>query len=756
VLEKKRQKKQTWNYPKRLFYLFLFCVILLYVQFGYLTLSPTVYGKDMDAFARNRDTARSVLMAKRGTIYDSEGNILAQNITSYTVIAYLDASRTTDPEYPQHVVNKEATADALAPVLSMEKETLLSLLNMENLYQVELGPGGRGISELKKEEVENLGLDGIDFIENTKRYYPNGDFASYIVGYAKSYPIKIDAKTGEELTEEEIEIKKKGEEGFKYRNTEKIVGELGIELAYNEEITGTNGFLVYQRDKSGYQIPDTAEERKDAINGDDIYLTIDSAIQRFVESALKEYAAIYTPEWMLVAVMDAKTGDILASSSTPSFDPNIRNITNYENPLTSYIFEPGSTMKTYTYMCAIDKGTYNGNYEYLSGTYTIGEDVIQDWNGGKGWGTISLDLGYEYSSNVGAVTIVNEFISRNELRSCLTKFGFGQTTGVELPREMSGSINFTYPVEVAAASYGQGITTTAVQHLQGLSIIANDGKMVTPHIISKIVDTNTGEIKFERQVEKSEQLVSSETVKTIKQLMYNTVHNRNLGTTAMDYDIEGFDVIGKTGTAQIYDSVNGGYLKGSTDYIHSFAGMYPNDDPEIIIYVAAKKPSFGQGAIVSKVTTSIMKSIAKYKNMFGNIDEENASEKYIMPSLINKNIEIAKEELSLKGMNVILIGDGDRVISSYPNSGSTILKDDKIFLMTNGNSWIMENLTGWSRIDATNYLKLVGLNVKTTGYGYVSEQSIIPGTPIISGTEIMLTLVDKYNFDVKEVVEDTG
>lgn len=753
-MEKKEAKKQNWKYPKRIFYLFLFCILLLYIQYGYLSLSPVVYGENMGEFARKRDTAKTILSARRGSILDRDGNTLALNVTSYTVIAYLNPKRTTDKEHPLHVVEKEKTAEALAPVLSMEKEAILKLLNTKDVYQVELGPGGRGISELKKEEVENLGLDGIDFIENTKRYYPNGDFASYIVGYAKSYPIKVDKETGEELTDEEIKENLEEDQDYKWRNTEKIVGELGIELEYDEELKGTDGKLIYQRDKYGHKIPDTKEERIDEIDGNDIYLTIDSGIQRFVEGALKEVSSVYTPEWIMLTIMDAKTGDILATASTPSFDPNVRDITNYENPLTSYLYEPGSTMKTYTYMCAMEKGTYDGSATYESGTYKIGDDFIQDWNNGKGWGTITFDKGYEFSSNVGATTIVNQFITRNELKDCLMKFGFGKQTGIKLPRELAGSLNFTYPIEVAAASYGQGITTTAIQQLQGLTILSNNGKMLTPHIIEKIVNPNTGETIYQRNIEESEQIISKETVKKMKELMYNTVHSKDVGSTsAIQFYIPGFDVIGKSGTAQIYDSKNGGYLKGSEDYIHSFAGMFPKDNPEIIIYGAVKRPSVGQGVSLAKASVSVMKSIAKYRNMFSEEKSEENIEKYQIGDVVNQATSNVKNDLISRGMQVITIGTGEKVISASPSSDSVIVNGDKVFLVTNDSNWVMEDLRGWSRIDVMNYLNLIGVKVTFSGYGYVDTQSIVPGTAITEGSEMEITLVDKYNINV-EVKEE--
>ena len=600
---KTRNPNRKWQTPKFVFRVFLVFIILLYLQLCYLTLSPKVYGIDMDTFASNRNTVKTILQANRGTIYDKDGDPLAISVTTYTLIAYLSPSRTTDSNNPQHVVDKELTATKLSEVLGLDYNYVLERLNQDK-YQVEFGTGGSNITELKKDEIKALGLPGLDFIETTSRNYPNGDFASYIIGYAKKYQ---DTETINGITS-----------SF---NT--LVGELGIESKYNDLLTGTNGYLEYQKDRSGYRIPDTKEVRTDAVNGSNIYLTLDSGIQRFAESAIEELEQTYSPKWGLVTVMNAKTGEILASATSPSYNPNdLSTIKSYENPLVTYQYEPGSTMKIYTYMCAIEKGTYNGNETYTSGSYTIGEDVIYDWNK-KGWGNITYDLGFAYSSNVGAVNIVNNFINKGELRDCLEKYGFGTKTGVELARELSGTINFNYPVEVAAASYGQGITTTPVQHLQALSIIANKGKMVTPHIVSKIVDPNTGETTYEAKTTYSSQLVKESTAQKVKDLMHDVITNNDAGAaTGTLYRVEGVDLIGKTGTAQIYSNSKGGYLTGEQDYIYSFAGMFPYDDPEIIIYAAVQQPTYGKGTGVSKVVKSVVQSIVKYYNM-GNDNEEN-------------------------------------------------------------------------------------------------------------------------------------
>lgn len=719
----------NWNYPKNVFIIFLVFFVILFVQFAYLTLSPTLYGVNMDQFAANRNTVKTVLTSKRGTIYDIDKNILSVNVSSYTVIAYLSPTRTGSSPIPLHVVDKKMTAEALAPILKMDASFIENLLN-NKLYQVELGPGGRGITELTKEAVEALQLPGIAFIENSKRYYPNGDFASYIIGYAKQYETTT---TVDNVTKTEYSI----------------VGELGVESKYNDILKGKNGYLEFQKDRFGYKIPDTKEIRTNPVNGSDIYLTINSNIQRFLEDAVKEAAKTYRPEWLIFVAMDAKTGDILGSASTPSFNPNTLDIVNYENPLSSFTFEPGSTMKTYTYMCAIDKGTYQGDATYQSGQIQIGNSIISDWNK-TGWGVITFDKGFEYSSNVGITNLIARFLTKADLKACFDKYGFGKLTGIELARELTGTIKFNYPIEVATAGFGQGITTTAIQHLQALSMIANNGKMLKPHVISKIVDTNTGITTYQRAVTISDQIVKTSTIKKMKELMYNIVQGTDAGTTGRAYYIPGFDIIGKTGTAQLFDNKTGRYLNGSTDYIYSFSGMFPGDDPDVIVYAAMKKPVFGGTTNVSGMVKSAIKSIATYLNIYAEkIDNNNISE-YQMASYLNKKTTDVVAELTALKIKPIVIGQGDRIIKQSPDAGSTILSSDKIILITNDSNLVMPSVKGWSRTEALNLFNLLNLKYDLSGYGYVTSQSIATGTKLTGKETIKLELSKKYNLDTVE------
>lgn len=702
----KKEKSKTWPFIKISTAFILISFLVIELRMAYIALSPVVDGINIQEFASKRNTTKKILRANRGVIYDSSGDTLARNVTSYTVVAILSESR-KDRIKPEE---KEEVAAKLSEVLKMDKTRLLKLLN-QNLYQVELGPEGRGINIQKKEEVEALNITGIEFIEDTKRNYPNGDFASYIIGYAKTY-IKDDEKI--------------------------IIGELGIEGLYNKELTGTDGYFKYQQDTSGRQIPDTPEEKVEAQNGYNIYLTVDSNIERFTESAMKELESKADPEWAIVALMDARTGAILASSTTPSYNPNKLNIINYENPLVSYAFEPGSTMKTYSYMCAIEKGNYDGNTLFDSGIIELSNgSTIKDWNT-KGFGKITLDKGFEYSSNTGAVNLMRKFLTKQELLDCYKKYGFGEKTNIELSRELSGKISFNYDLEVANATFGQGITTTPIQHLQGLSIIANNGKMLKPYIVQKIVNPNTNEIVYEGQKQESEQIVSVSTVNKMKELLRSVVEGKDVYTTGSIYYKEGVDIIGKTGTGEIWNNNKGAYESGGYNYIYSFAGMFPYEDPQIIIYAAMKKPKSGPTSNLSKLVKSIASDTSKYLDISS--IEKQTLESYKIESYYNKNRKDIENELMKRNLNVIVIGDGDKIINQYPSIDTTVVENDIVILKTNGIEKKVPSFINLSYKESNELCKMLDIECAFEGNGYTIKQDIEENTEITENMTIKLTL----------------
>lgn len=691
-------------------FILLFFVVVI-ARLLYLGISPKIDGIDLKTFVANRNTRKKTTYAKRGTIYDSSSNVLARTINSYTVIAYLSESRSKGFKTPQHVVDKEKTAKELSPILGMSEEAILYLLN-RNAYQVELGPGGRGITELKKEEIEKLKLPGISFISSYKRYYQNDDFASYILGYVKT------TDDGE------------------------MIGEMGIEQYYNDMLKGKDGFIVYQQDVNGYKIPNTKEELKESKDGVDIYLTIDSNIQFFVEKYSKEAYEQYPCDWLFAVVADAKTGAILGSTSYPSFNPNIKNITNYLNPLVSFAIEPGSTMKIFTYMATMEKKMYDGNKTFKSGSIKIGENTIYDWKT-DGFGEITYDEGFMLSSNVGISYLTKDYFTGSELKEYFKKWGFGQKTGIELPYELTGTLNEknNKAIEIANAGFGQGITVTPIQMVQALTMIANNGVMLKPYIVSKIVDEEDA-LVYEGKRTELGKVASSETVNNIKELMYKVIYNDLYYSTGASYRMDGYDLIGKTGTAQYTNPYTGRYYYDNVNYIRSFAGMFPKDDPEIIIYVATKKTYTQKG--VSNIVKGLVKDIANYRSIFKN--EETNSTTFKIDDYSNQNLMMVLDNLKDKFKDIVVIGDGDKIVDTYPKN-KVVSKDEKIFILTNSKNIEIPDFIGYSKREVDTYKKLTGIDITLEGNGYVYEQNK-------EDDKIYLKLKDRY-VEQKKNNEDT-
>ena len=428
---------------------------------------------------------------------------------------------------------------------------------------------------------------------------------------------------------------------------------------------------------------------------------------------------------MTIVVAEAKTGKILAYATNPSFDPNKRNITNYLDPVSSIPFEPGSTMKIYTYMAAIESGVYKGKDTYKSGTFTTKDKtVIKDWNN-VGWGTISYDKGFIYSSNTAVVNIMNKYMDAETLRTYLTKFGFGSKTGVDVSGETSGKINFKYETEIFNAAFGQGIMTTPIQHIKALTSIANDGELLKPYIVEKIVDEN-GEVTYSNERTVLDKVVSADTVAYIKNLMWHTINDKD--GAAHSYAIDGFDIIGKTGTAQIAKTNGTGYLKGERNHNRSIAIMFPKDNPEIILYGVSTYAAESKG--LSSIVKEIITNIAKYKNIYGEENNKQESNEIIVENYLNKDVKEVKDKLEQNGIKVIVLGNGNKIINQSLTMGSKVIKDDRIFLLTNSKEYMIPNMLGYSENEVNIISKLLNINVKIEGNGYVISQSIPENTLI--------------------------
>lgn len=673
------KKRVTIKISKFIILVVAFLFVAIICKLSYVVLSDKVDGINLKDKSASISTVKKTLYADRGNIYDINGEELASTVNSYTVIAYLNSNKT-------NVSNKEKTAKELSPILNMTEEKLIELLN-KKLYQVELRPGGYGITEVVKARIEKLELPGIDFIKNSKkRYYNKSTFASYIIGYAK---VLDDGK---------------------------ISGELGIEGYYDDILSGTNGYTKYLKyTSSNYKIPNTNEDTKKAKDGSDIYLTIDSSIQLIAEKAVSSMKEKFNTDWAVFTVMDAKTGAIVASATNPNFNPNDTNtIKEYMNPLLSYQYEPGSVMKVFSFASSMEEGKYDGEETFKSGSYTLDDGTVIRDSERKGWGTISFDEGFARSSNVAATTLALR-LGVDKLSEYYNNLGFGKKTGIELSNEAIGDIEMVYQSELATASFGQGVSVTAIQMLQALSAMTNDGTVIKPYIVDKVVDQN-GNITYQGERQVVKKVYSTNTVNKMHEIMKKVIDINKY------WQVNNVSIMGKTGTAQIA-SPKGGYLTGTYDYIKSFAGIFPADDPKYIVYVAGKKPETNLGSWAKVITTAI-EEIASYAKLTESKSDADPSKIITLDNYISKYLDTTLEELKNKKIDVIILGNGKYIINQYPLKNKTLLSGEKLFLLTNDKEIKMENLKGWSLSEVKTYCNLIGLKLEYNGYGYVINQSI--------------------------------
>ena len=687
-----------------------------------LALNEEIDGINIQSFAGKRNSTTKILPAERGTIYDVNGNVLAQTVSSYTLIAYLDDSRSINSSKPQHVVDIEYTATELARVTNIDYDTLVKNLSKKGVYQTEFGPNGKGLTELQKDAIKDLNLPGIDFMETQKRYYPYGDFLSYTLGYAIEENVTLD-------------------DGSKVKT---LVGKMGIEEQYDDILRGENGFTFYQIDRNGYKIAGTKEVTVEAVDGSDIYLSIDANVQLFLEQAIDNMEnKNYSWDWYTILVADADTGAVLGSASNPSFDPNKRNITNWLD-YNLEPFEPGSTMKIWTYMAAMENSNYDGSTKYKSGTFKTQDGTVIGDHDRRGWGMITYDRGFALSSNTGIIDILRNNITRSNLNTYFSKLGFGSTTGVSLPREKNGDISFRFETEYYNAGFGQGISTTPIQNIKALTSIANDGMLLQPFYVDKIVDS-TGRVTYNGERNELYRVASKETTNKMKDLMEDVICNNGKLCTGSPYYMKGYKLIAKTGSAQVSNAT--GYDTG--EVIKGIAGMFPKDDPEIIFYVASKKPNDGKGGSIKPMTTlvkEIVTNISSYYEIYnGNEETVEKVDYLVMDNYLNKKLDDVITKFTDFGINPIVIGDGNKIVGQYPSKNISLTKKDMVILITNDDTNIkIPDFTGYSLNEVKTILSYLDISYEIEGSGYVYKQSIDKDTLVGDDMTIKLYLKDYY------------
>ncbi|QTD42406.1 penicillin-binding transpeptidase domain-containing protein [Sporosarcina sp. Te-1] len=709
---------------------------LLMARFLSIQITGQAEGRPLAAMAASKYARENVLKAERGEIVDRNGELIASDTLSYRLFAVISEQATPKGSKTlYHVVDYDKTAEVLSHYIPMSKEEIQSRMqtaaNKEKVpWQIEFGKAGNGINHETMEKIQKAmkkeGLTGVNFMEEKKRFYPNGNFASYLIGFA----MREEQKDGSYLT----------------------VGKMGLEKTYDKELTGVDGKVDFQTDFWGFILPKSNKVVSPPQNGNEIHLTLDKTIQNFVEDAMTRVEKEYSPKKMLVIVANPKTGEIYAMSQRPSFHPGTREglTENWLNEAVETTIEPGSTMKMFTLAAAIEENKWDPAAKYNSGQYKIYDRIIRDHNR-VGWGPITFLEGFQRSSNVSMAYLLERLGDRKFIEY-LEKFGFGEKVGIDLPHEAPGYILDSYPSERLTTSYGQGSTVTPIQMIQAATAIANDGVMMKPYVIDEIINPNTDEIVQNHKSEEKGRPISKETAKKVREILASTVTSE-VGT-GRKFALPGYDVGGKTGTAEIPDS-RGKYLSGDGNYLYSFLGMAPIDDPQLVTYVLVQQPQLELGEIgsdpVSKVFKPVMESSLKYLNILPeNVDK---TESFKLKDYIGKDSKTVMDGLGEKGIRPVLIGEGGEIAAQYPSEGTKLTKDALVLLRTAGKTRLPD-FTGWSKKMVLSFKQQSGLDIRLNGDGFVTEQSLSPGTVVNESDPLVIMLQPPKEQYEKPEVED--
>ncbi|WP_019242406.1 MULTISPECIES: penicillin-binding protein [Bacillus] len=718
------------NINKGAMALFVFFALLFFVLAGrilYIQITGQVDGQVLAAKSQEKILKEKAVESKRGSILDRNGEVIAEDTSSYTLFAILDKTFKVDDDHPKYVVDPEDTARKLSKYIDMSYEDILKRLQKENVFQVEFGAAGRDISHTVKKQIEELNLPGINFSRDTKRFYPNGMFASHVIGYADK-----------QRNEDEKKVT--------------MVGKLGLEKKLNDRLKGTDGKINYESDRWGFLLPNKEEKVTPPEDGDNVTLTLDKKIQSFLEDSLSRVQKKYNPKKLIAIVSNPKTGEVYAMSQRPSFNPTTKEGLNtmWKNLAIEENFEPGSTMKSFTLAAAVEEGVFNPNATYVSQRMNIQGSNIGDHTGITPGKVLTYLQGVQRSSNVAFVKIAMEQLGEEKFREYLTKFGFDKPTGIDLPNEVGGKILYSRKIEKATTAFGQGSVITPIQQIQAFSAIANDGKMMKPYVIDEIKDSS-GKVVEKTKPTVAGTPISAETAKTVRGYLETVVSDEH--GTGQNYAIEGYKVAGKTGTAQI-PGPNGRYLTGRENYLFSFIGMAPVEDPELIMYVAMQQPELPEDETASEVLAQIFNPVMKNSLNYMNIKptETKKKEAIKIKDYQGEAVDETAQYLKDLGYDVITLGDGKEITAQSPAADTLLIQGEKIVLKTSGKVK-MPNVLGWSLRDVMKIADLEELNLHTTGNGYVKKQNIKIGT-ILSKDQDLIVHLAEPDQPVKKKIEE--
>lgn len=615
----------------------IFIFILIMIKVFYI---QVIDYKKLNNFAKDLWSRNLPLEADRGNIFDSNGKLLAGNITTTSLVLI-----------PNQIVDKELTSKKLSEILNVDYDQMYSHVSKKTSIE-RVHPIGRRLSYEIADKINALNLDGVYLVKESKRNYPYDSYLAHTIGY-----VGIDNQ-----------------------------GLSGLELTYNDYLTGSNGAIKYFSDAKGNKL-NMSQIYEKPQSGMNISLTINLDIQKSLERELDNAVSMYNPDQALGIAMNPNTGEILAIAARPSFSPS-----NYQNYSTESInrnlpvwmtYEPGSTFKIITLAASLeeklidlDKDTF-----YDSGAITVGGATLHCWrHGGHGEQTYLQVV--ENSCNPGFVNLGLK-LGKEKLFDYIHNFGFGKKTGVDLNGESSGilfNIDKIGDLELATTAFGQGVSVTPIQQIAAVSAIINGGILYKPYIVKSINEPETNSIILKNEPVVIRKVISEDTSEKVRYALESVVANG----TGHNAFIPKYRVGGKTGTAQKVE--NGKYLTGN--YITSFIGFLPADDPQIIVYVAvdnAKGITQYGGTIAAPIAKNVLLSSIDALNIK---ERENEMPKeynyidksyYIVPDVTGKSPNEATKDL--KPFKVEYSGNGDKVLYQSPSAGSEIVEGEIVRLL---------------------------------------------------------------------------
>ncbi|MBG9367249.1 penicillin-binding protein PBP2X [Streptococcus sp. NLN64] len=718
---------------------FLFFVFL--INFAVIIGTDTKFGVDLSEAARRVHQEVRVNPAKRGTIYDRNGIPIAEDSTTYNVFAVIDKEYTSAKGEKLYVDTDQyqQVADLFERFLEMEPDYVRKQLSQEGLRQVSFGSKGNNLSygtmtEIKQ-AAEEAGIKGIDFSTSPSRSYPNGNFASQFIGLAQ-------------LTEHE--------DGSKT-----LVGNTGLEASMNSTLAGIDGVTTYEKNRTGSIIPGTEKVESKRVDGQDVYTTLSANLQTYLETRMDAFQERTKGKWATATLISAKTGEILATTQRPTFNPDTKEGLDDENftwssSLYQSNYEPGSTMKVMTLAAAIDDNNFPANELFDNTELKVIDATIRDWSVNNGTSTgqvMSFAQGFAYSSNVGMVQLEQK-MGDDKWLDYLSRFRFGVPTRFGMGNESSGLLPADNVVSIAMSSFGQGISVTQVQLLRAFSAIANDGVMLEPKFISAIYDENKDAAR-KGSVEIMGNPVSQKAASQTRDYMvtvgsdpfYGTLYDRYSSDLSLQGPIiqaGGQNIAVKSGTAEIAKEDGTGYLEGT--YMNSVVAMSSAEDPDFIMYVATAEPETFDPLMWRDIVNPVLEEAIAMKDTLNLtetspvLDQITKEFTYEMPDTTDVTPGNLADTLRQNVVQPIILGTGTSIRKLSANTGNKLKANQQVLILTNSFEEVPD-FYGWSPEMIQQFGEWMGIEMDIRGSGnHVVRQNVDPNTQLKKVKKIRVTL----------------